>query len=231
MGYPSYLQPLPENVHSTFTPYIFTTEEVHMLFEAADSTVANGYQRYTHVMPALLRLLYGCGTRISEALNLKCENVLLDQRRVILRKTKNSTERVLPLSESVAEAMSAYAKRWSPLPDGLFFSDENGNAVTSDAIYRSFRILLRRCKISHGGKGHGPRLHDLRHTFAAHSLASMSKSGLDLYYSLPVLSRYLGHRSLEATEHYVRLTEAMYPDIVERMNKICAGVFPEVPKR
>jgi hypothetical protein len=51
---------------------------------------------------------------------------------------------------------------------------------------------------------------------------------LDLYYSLPILSKYLGHKSLEATDRYVRLTEEMFPAVLEKANKVCAYVFPEV---
>ena len=61
--------------------------------------------------------------------------------------------------------------------------------------------------ISHGGKGRGPRLHDLRHTFAVHSVNQMVRQGVYLYRSLPILSIYLGHASVQATERYVRLTE------------------------
>ena len=56
----------------------------------------------------------------------------------------------------------------------------------------------------------------------------MSSQGMDLYYSLPILSKYLGHASLEATEHYVRLTAEMYPELIEQANQLCAYVFPEV---
>jgi len=59
-------------------------------------------------------------------------------------------------------------------------------------------------------------------------MAAMSESGLDLYYSLPILSEYLGHQSLEATEKYVRLTSEMYPGILRDANRICSYVFPEI---
>lgn len=55
-----------------------------------------------------------------------------------------------------------------------------------------------------------------------------AESGLDLYYSLPILSEYLGHQSLEATEKYVRLTSEMYPGLIHDVNSICAYAFPEV---
>lgn len=53
----------------------------------------------------------------------------------------------------------------------------------------------------------------------------MSRNNLDLYYALPILSRYLGHKSIEATEKYVRLTQTMYPEIIENINKICPDLL------
>ena len=56
----------------------------------------------------------------------------------------------------------------------------------------------------------------------------MSEAGLDLYYSLPILSKYLGHQSLEATDKYVRLTSDMYPELIKEVNNFCSYIFPEV---
>ena len=109
-----------------------------------------------------------------------------------------------------------------------FFAKRNGTKCSSDTIYKKFREILYRAKISHGGKGFGPRVHDFRHLFSVHSLAKMADQGLDLYYCLPLLSKYLGHKSLAVTDQYVRLTADMYPKLINDMNKICAFVFPEV---
>jgi len=50
---------------------------------------------------------------------------------------------------------------------------------------------------------------------------------MDLYYTLPVLSVFLGHKSLGATEHYLRLTSEIYPDILQQQKSISAYVFPK----
>ncbi len=55
----------------------------------------------------------------------------------------------------------------------------------------------------------------------------MTKSGLDLYYSLPLLSTFLGHKSLGATDKYVRLTTEMYPDLLKDQKGIGTYVFPK----
>ena len=55
----------------------------------------------------------------------------------------------------------------------------------------------------------------------------MSEAGIDLYASFPILSNYLGHQSLEGTNHYVRLTASMYPDLLKDVDQICLDVFPK----
>jgi integrase len=71
-------------------------------------------------------------------------------------------------------------------------------------------------------------VHDLRHTFAVTSLAQMAESGVDLYAMMPILSKYLGHQSLSATDSYVRLTSEMYPALLRNIDMICLNVFPDI---
>jgi len=59
----------------------------------------------------------------------------------------------------------------------------------------------------------------------------MVDKGIDLYCALPILSTYLGHSSVSATQRYVRLTENFYPELIEKISKNCACIFPEVRPR
>lgn len=231
IGYPSYVPRPPKRYTSTFKPYIFTEEELMRFFEACDSMEYNvNYQSLHHICPALFRLLYGCGLRVNEALSLKCEDVNLTEGFIIIHETKNGEERQLPLSESLKDVLIQYHNYCHCKSDSktYFFVKRNGERCSSNTIYTRFRKILYHAKISHAGKGYGPRVQDLRHSFSVHSLANMAAQGLDLYYCLPLLSKYLGHKSLAATDVYVRLTADMYPKLINDVNKICAFVFPEV---
>ena len=232
IGYPSYVPRLPRRYTTTFKPYIFTYEELQRFFEACDNMVEYNIscQSLYYVCPALFRLLYGCGLRINEALSLKCEDVNLTDGCIIIHETKNGEERQLPLSVSLKTVLVQYNDhcRSNANDQDYFFVKKNGEKCSSNTIYKKFRKVLYYAKISHGGKGHGPRLHDFRHSFGVHSLANMAEHGLDLYYCLPLLSKYLGHKSLAATDNYVRLTADMYPKLMNDVNKICAFIFPEV---
>lgn len=231
LGFPSYVPRLPKAYKTTFTPFIFSKEQMKMIFETSDRLKVNNFMDSTvNVIPALLRILYGTGIRIGEAVSLKVKDVNLTEQYLIIRQSKNGKDRMIPFSDSLADVLREYRNSLQIIqgPEDYFFVKRNGRRCIPKVIYEWFRKVLWEAGISHGGKGLGPRLHDLRHVFSVRSLASMAESGLDLYYSLPILSEYLGHQSLEATEKYVRLTSEMYPGIISSVNNICSYAFPEV---
>lgn len=71
------------------------------------------------------------------------------------------------------------------------------------------------------------RLHDIRHTFCIRALEQMQEKGFDLYTSLPLLSRYLGHKHITETEYYLRLLEEHFGRILEQSNSCHPGIFPK----
>lgn len=231
LGYKSYIPKQVRNSKSTFTPYIFSKEELKSFFTACDFIEVKRSSSMQYILPIIFRLIYGCGLRSSEAVKLKYNDVDLENGFIIIRETKNGSERMLPLSDSLIFICKQYKEKYlsvQQIPSIYFFPQKNGSAYSPNTLYQWFRTILWNAGIPHGGKGKGPRLHDLRHTFSVHSLVEMSRKGLDLYYSLPILSKYLGHKSLEATDKYVRLTSEMYPELIQDVNSICSYVFPEV---
>ena len=234
-GCPSYIPRLPK-LKSVFIPYIFLTEEINAIFTTCDhlKVARSNPNSAIFSIPVLFRLLYGTGIRISEALFLSLEDINLEEHNLILRNCKNGKDRLVPISDSLSEACSDYLNYRNQITSLVyniadnFFLHPDGSALSVKTAYQWFRKILYIAGISHGGRGIGPRLHDLRHTFSVHSLASMAEAGLDLYYSLPILSTYLGHQSLAATDKYVRLTAEMYPSIIDKANKLCPYLFPEI---
>jgi len=93
-------------------------------------------------------------------------------------------------------------------------------------VDKNFRRFLWQARISHGGRGHGPRVHDLRHTFAVNNLRAWFAQGQDVGALLPVLQTYLGHSSLSDTAYYLRLTAESYPDITARVQQFTGDVIP-----
>jgi integrase len=175
-------------------------------------------------------MLYSCGLRISEAVNLQNRHVNLQEGILEIKNSKSSKDRLTPMSKSMTNTCRQYYQvlhKHSSMDD-YFFMKADREPVTPNNVYRRFREILWESGISHGGKGSGPRLHDLRHTFAVHSLQQAINRGTDVYCALPILSTYLGHASVTATEQYVRLTADAFPDIRTALDKYCGHVIPEV---
>lgn len=219
-GGSAYVPRLPRYPQSDFTPYIFSEREISDIFSSADNLAAKTHYEGIMVIPAILRTLYSTGIRISEALSLTNSDVDTANGILTVRNSKNRMDRKLPISVSLSAVLAQYRKfrdsmplPGTSLPGSLFFIKPNGSDISPHCIYTRFRKIYSSCGIKFIGGQRGPRLHDLRHTFAVHSLAAMSRAGIDLYTSMPILSVYLGHKSIWMTEKYIRLTAAMYPDI------------------
>lgn len=231
---PTVFFPLPR-LSKAFVPYIFTHDEIVRLLAAVDATKpARHYDppSLIHlVLPILFRMLYCCGLRVSEALKLKVDDVDLDAGVLRLMETKGDKERLVPMSTTLTHACRAY--REMPIVreygSSYFFPAPDKTHYAVCTIYDRFRQSLFMAGIPHGGRGKGPRLHDLRHTFAVHTLNAWAAQGRDLYVALPILSVYLGHASLKSTEQYLRLVPEAYVQVTSAFEAGFGDVFPEVP--
>lgn len=217
---------------SSFVPYIFTHDEILRIFKEVDRLKPNCRYNSAAVYPVLFRMLYGCGLRISEALDLKVKDVDLANGVLSIKKSKYNKDRLVPMSESLNLICRIFYKKIhkNSCQNDYFFKNQNGSRRSNCTVYDQFRELLWESGIPYRGRGKGPRLHDLRHVFCCHSLKEISDKQIDLYCALPVLSTYLGHSSTRATEKYLRLTEELYPDIIKRTENITSYVYPEVYK-
>jgi len=231
LGYKAYIIPPKSNTrHYPFIPYIFTHNEIERIFANSDRLFPHRHSAMHLIVPVILRMLYSCGLRISEAVNLQNKHVNLLEGILEIKNSKFGKDRLIPMSESMFTICRQYFNTLhkSSSTEDYFFMKADRHPITSDSVYRRFREVLWESGISHGGRGKGPRVHDLRHTFAVHTLTDAVKRQVDVYCALPILSTYLGHASIEATSHYVRLTSEAFPDISAMLDKHCAYVIPEV---
>jgi integrase len=219
------LSPIARN---EFSPYIFTREQIRDILTAADQLPPHHRGPYRQlIMPVLFRVLYGCGLRLSEALSLTVANVDLDQGILVIRQGKFRKDRLVPMAPTLTARLQEYHRAMGDRPPGSpFFPVREDEPYATGAIYCIFRRLLFMCGIPHGGRTHGPRVHDLRSTFAVHRLAQWYREGVDLNVKLPVLSTYMGHQSILGTQRYLRLTVDLFADLTERMEDTYGNVIP-----
>jgi len=211
-----------------YIPYIFSQEEIISIINVTDNLGLSRNSDSNHIMPILMRVLFGCGLRISEACNLLAEDVDLTKGYLYIRSGKNDKDRIVPMDASLIAICRQYYERRESTCVRYFFETKQHKPPDKSTCYKLFRRILFRCGISHGGRGKGPRLHDTRHTFAVWSLKSLVDQGLDIYTSLPILSTYLGHESVIETEKYVRLTSPMFPELSSIISASTNHVVPEV---
>lgn len=238
LGYPCFVPRMPKKMPDVFIPYVFTCEQIQLIFNTADSLVLtyNKMDSLLFSIPALLRLLYSTGMRIGEATSIKNSDVDFERQFISIKNTKNQRDRLIPLGYSILHVMHQYkeARNRLPLPDidnpnRFFFIAPSGKPLHKGTVYKWFKKILTKCAIAHVGGHHGPRIHDIRHTTAIHSLMKQVKEGADIYCILPVLSVFLGHKTIKGTEHYVRLTQEIFPDIIQKEQSVTSYIFPSQP--
>ena len=213
---------------SIFVPRMLTEEELRKFFRAVDTLEPTARSPLRHlIMPEVFRLLYGCGFRVREVLNLRIRDVDLNQGIITVRQGKFRKDRLVPPALSLVNRLRKYAGYFdSRPPDAVFFPGPNGRPFALRTVYTLFREMLLQCGIPHAGRGKGPRIHDYRHLFAVHTLRRWYRDGENLEAKLPLLAPYLGHQHLSGTQHYLHLTAEIFPEITARVEAAFGEVIP-----
>lgn len=140
-------------------------------------------------MPVIFRMIYMCGLRASEARLLKVADVDLRNGILTINCSKKDNSRLIPMSDVLISFCRNFSKKVHPnsVAEDYYFPALGRKPMRICNLYNNFRRFLWRAKISHGGRGKGPRIHDLRHTYAVHCL----KNGLSKVKIYPYICLYL----------------------------------------
>jgi integrase len=198
-------------------PHIYADDEVRRIVEtAARLTSINGLRPLT--LSTLFGLIAVSGLRISEALSLNVSDVDLETGVLTLRRGKLDKSRLLPVSDSTTAHLRAYAVERDRLlgtSAQAFFVSDQGTRVSDCAARYSFSSVCQSIGLRSAQKfnrhGKGPRIHDLRHTFAVRTLLNWYRAGVDPAREMIKLTTYLGHAKPEHTYWYI---EAV-PELLE----------------
>ena len=188
------------------SPYIYSSEEIHSLLNAAwHLRPPDALRPQTYAV--LLGLLACTGIRIGETIRLRLDDVRWNDPALVIRDSKRLRERLVPLHDSTVNTLQAYVQRRSIYVQDAscdrFFINDNGGPLCHGQILRVFRRL--RSTVGIGGTGRGqPRIHDLRHTFACRRVLQWQQDGIPLDKAIASLSTYLGH--VAPTDTYWYLT-------------------------
>jgi site-specific recombinase XerD len=201
-------------------PYIYSESELQKLLRAASELAPQGQLR-PHTYRTLLGLLYTTGIRIGEAMALKLGDFSRAEQQLYIAEGKFRKARWVPLSISGCAALDSYIeKRMKTRPasqDSSLFLNQCSRRLHYCTVNHTFHQLLRQSGIARS-KRDGPRIHDLRHTFAVHRLMGWYRDGRNLNSRLPWLATYLGHVSVHSTQVYLRATGELIEQVHQRFH-------------
>lgn len=166
-------------------------------------------QNLTEIHRVIIELLYGCGLRVSELVNLKTNDYNLNTK--FLECTgKGSKERIVPLGKKAVEAINKYLPKREYLVQKydihtkLLLINDKGKNVTRQEVYQFIK--------SQGKKLHKKiSPHTLRHSFATHLI----ENGADLR----VVQELLGHSDVSTTQLYTHISKKRLKEVYFSINK------------
>jgi len=225
----------PVRQSDTFHPYIYSVEEIARLLNAARALRPLTSDRLRPwSMELIVTLLYTAGLRIGEVVRLLVRDYDPTTAVLAIRETKFAKSRLVPLSESARRIVDAYLLQRREL--GLSCEPEDPLRCCPSnhpPHVGSVQIILTRLMRDCGVKplhGPGPRIHDIRHTFAVHRILAWYREGQDVQRLLPHLVTFMGHRGLESTQRYLSLIPAVLDEASMRFEKFAAVAVPAIDR-
>lgn len=214
-------------------PYIYSEEEIASLVKAASQLPSSKGLR-PRTLSTIFGLLAVTGMRVSEVVSLDRQDVDLNDGLLTVRHTKFDKSRIVPLHASTCDALRGYvAARDLLFPvttTRAFFLADRGNRITTYGVRYNFAKVSRqvglRAPVEGHKHGHGPRLHDMRHRFAATTLVNWYRAGLDVEREMPKLSAYLGHAHVNDTYWYIEAVPELLHLATDRLVSRREGAKP-----
>jgi integrase/recombinase XerD len=209
-------------------PYIYSDDEIIRILDAArQHPSTRRYALKPHTLYCLFGLLSVTGMRLTEALNLRFEDIDWAHGVLTIGRAKFQKARLVPLHKSALQELRAYIERRNQFfakrpwrhPVNRIFVSTHGGALTSNGVGVDFRMLTRQVRIREPDASRGPRIHDLRHRFAVSTLLRWYRRGKNVELLLPVLSTYLGHVFITGTYWYLSCTPELMQAAAKRLER------------
>lgn len=172
-----------------YLPRFLNQAEIEMLLAAPDTSTENGLR-----MRAILELMYASGLRVSEAVNLKINDVDIDSG-IVTTTGKGSKTRRVPVGSSAVEWIKSYLavrRKIENIEIDRMFVNGSGQPLTRQSLYLSITECADKCGLS------GVSPHTLRHSFATHLVQNNA--------DIRSVQQMLGHADISTTQVYTHIT-------------------------
>ncbi len=237
MGYHSFLPQSPK-AKSDYIPYIYSDKDLLLIMYYADNLAPKNpndcRNSFRLIVPIVIRILYGCGTRLGETMALRRKDIDFKTGTLFLRETKFSKERLIPVHESLLIILERYclALRIMHKPDAYLFPGRKaGQHYTTRQMNTWFSEILRLADIDQRDKQPAKRgacLHCFRHLFVLKAMQQLETAGHPIDMNDLLLPTYLGHECLIDTDKYMRFSGVQVPESLDCFETFTAGLIPQV---
>ena len=201
-------------------PYIYSEKEIHQLLKACQSLSSRGLRHCTYYTFFGLMAVTGC--RISELISLNREDLDIKNNWIIVRNSKYDKSRLLPLHPTTMQQLKKYSKIRDQFPVrdiNAFFLSDHGKRITEWSTRFAFIQISKQIGLRGQFDSNGPRIHDIRHTFAVKALLNWYRKGINIDQKITLLSTYLGHKKPTDTYWYMTGTAELLAQATNRLEK------------
>lgn len=182
-------------------PDVLNIHEINSLIDIIDASKPGGMRNKT-----IIEVLYGCGLRVSELVNLKISEVYIEEGFIKVI-GKGNAERLVPIGASALRLLKIYVNEvrvHNKIKDGFedfIFLNKSGKTLSRIYVFKTIKSLAEKAGLN---KSISP--HTFRHSFATHLI----EGGADLR----AVQEMLGHVSITTTEIYTHLDRNYLKEVI-----------------
>lgn len=212
-----------------FIPYIYSKEELKLLFNTALIYQKNK----SHISPYMIRVVliitYALGLRLHETLSITLGDININDSLIIIQQSKFYKSRLVPFNQQIKNVIKKYLnwrmkQHQSQKSESKLFLGKHNQPFNIGTMRGIFERIRQQAGIKRESNAtFQPRIHDLRHTFAVNRLTVWYQENKDVQLLLPILSVYLGHKYLAHTTVYLTMTDDLLQEAKTRFEKYAMG--------
>lgn len=214
-----------------YQAHIFTSAEKVAFFRSVDSCAFSAHSpTKCYAAPVMFRMLYCCGLREKEVLDLTVDDVGLEDGKVMIRESKGWKARTVFMSQDMLLLCRRYDRIIGRMLPGrqAFFPNRHGRHLRYHTLNHWFHEFWDCLPESVAPDGIQATPHCFRHTYAVDRLNSWVREGRDISTMYAYLSEYMGHVQYSSTDYYLQLVSEFYPEMEKLLSGVNKNILPEV---
>lgn len=214
------------HIVNNYKPVIFSDYEIKLLFKTMDEHAINyrnkKYYKTFYMYSILLRLIYACGLRVSEVININLEDINFNNNSIKIIDSKRHVSRIVIFSNSMKICLENYINK-SDINSGLLFINSRNHKICGSNLRKYYREIIKLANLNPNS-----HIHALRHVFANNALNQMLEKGYDENVVIVYLYKYMGHKSITETEYYLHFTNYNQQKIISNNDLLSKKLYEGV---